>query len=87
MEAAASILRGDCDVDDVNDCYYATPPEKERRTMSLIVSCVAVAITILAVAMVGLTLGLSHMMDELSSKIVLFSLMSFPTQVIIFCKS
>jgi len=68
LEAAASILRGPCEVDDDNDCDFATPPEKERRTMSIIVSCVAVAITMLAVAMVGLTLGLSHMMDELSSK-------------------
>ncbi len=38
--------------------------------MAIVVSCVAVAITILAAAMVGVTLGLSHMMDELSSKTV-----------------
>jgi len=38
--------------------------------MAIVVSCVAVAITILAAAMVGVTLGLSHMMDELSSKMI-----------------
>ena len=39
------------------------PPEKERRRMAVVVSCVALVISILAVAMVGVTLGLSHMME------------------------
>ena len=70
IEAAAAILRGD--KDDVEEDDFGgdvTPPEKERRRMAIVVSCVAVAITILAAAMVGVTLGLSHMMDELSSKL------------------
>ena len=40
------------------------PPEKERRRMAVVVSCVALVISILAVAMVGVTLGLSHMMES-----------------------
>ena len=67
FEAAAAILRND-DKDDDDDDDDVAPPEKERRRMAIVVSCVAVAITILAAAMVGVTLGLSHMMDELSSK-------------------
>ena len=67
IEAAAAILRGDKD-DVEDDDGDVTPPEKERRRMAIVVSCVAVAITILAAAMVGVTLGLSHVMDELSSK-------------------
>ena len=32
--------------------------------MAVVVSCVALVISILAVAMVGVTLGLSHMMES-----------------------
>ena len=43
------------------------PPEKERKRAVLIVSCVALAITIFAASLVGLTLGLSHLLEDLSS--------------------
>ncbi len=42
------------------------PPEKERRRMVLAVSCVALAITVFAALLVGLTLGLSHMLEDLT---------------------
>ncbi len=52
--------------------------------MAIVVSCVAVAITILAAAMVGVTLGLSHMMDELSSKTVWHkSALTVPLEVLV----
>ena len=41
------------------------PNEKERRRMALVVSCVALLITIIAALLVGVTLGLSHYMDAM----------------------
>ena len=66
LEAAAQLLKSDRDLDDDTDTQ--APPEKERRRMAVVVSCVALLITILAAAMVGLTLGLSHVMDEMSGE-------------------
>ena len=40
------------------------PPEKERRRLVLVVSCVGLTMTFMAAIMVGITLGLSHMMEN-----------------------
>ncbi len=50
----------------VNDLHEKSPPEKERRRMALAVSCVALAITVFAALLVGLTLGLSHLLEDLT---------------------
>ncbi len=50
----------------VNDLGDHAPPEKERRRMVLVVSCVALAITVFAALLVGLTLGLSHLLEDLT---------------------
>ena len=64
LEAAAALLTDlqDRTCDDPEGSQ-APPPEKERRRMAVVVSCVALIISILAVALVGITFGLSHMMD------------------------
>ena len=63
LEAAAALLTDLAGAGDDEMGSQAPPPEKERKRMAVIVSCVALVISILAVAMVGVTLGLSHMMD------------------------
>ena len=40
------------------------PSEKERKNMVIVVSCVGLLITVLAATMVGITLGLSHLLEE-----------------------
>ncbi len=50
----------------INDEGLRPPPEKERRRIVLIVSCVALAITIFAASLVGLTLGLSNWLEDLT---------------------
>ncbi len=50
----------------VNDLTERAPPEKERRRMVLAVSCVALAITVFAALLVGLTLGMSHLLEDLT---------------------
>ena len=52
-------------IDDDDDVVNRDPPsEKERRNMVIVVSCVGLVITVLAATMVGITLGLSHMLEE-----------------------
>ena len=65
LEAAAALLTdlGDGGGGPGGGSQSEPPPEKERRRMAVVVSCVALVISILAVAMVGVTLGLSHMME------------------------
>ena len=43
---------------------HEPPSEKERKNMVIVVSCVGLLITILAATMVGITLGLSHLLEE-----------------------
>ena len=58
-------INGPCCLDDDEDAVNCEPPsEKERRNMVIVVSCVGLVITILAATMVGITLGLSHMIEE-----------------------
>ena len=52
----------DIDNDDPVNCD--PPSEKERKNMVMVVSCVGLLITILAATMVGITLGLSHLLEE-----------------------
>ena len=75
LEAAAEALRSEFgvnsgvlrDMDDELDVDMKPPPEKERRRIALIVSCVALAITFFAASLVGLTLGLSHLLEGFST--------------------
>ena len=52
-------------IDDEEDAVICKPPsEKERKHMVTVVSCIGLLITVLAATMVGITLGLSHLMEE-----------------------
>ena len=52
------------DIDDDDPVNCDPPSEKERKNMVMVVSCVGLLITILAATMVGITLGLSHLLEE-----------------------
>ena len=52
------------DIDDDDPVNCDPPSEKERKNMAMVVSCVGLLITILAATMVGITLGLSHLLEE-----------------------
>jgi hypothetical protein len=63
LEAVAEILKGDKDTDpDEED--FVMPPEKERKKMVLLISCIGLTMTFMAAIMVGITLGLSHVIEE-----------------------
>jgi uncharacterized membrane protein len=50
----------------LDDLLLLPPPsEKERRRMALVVSCVALFITVFAALLVGITLGMSHLMVDM----------------------
>ena len=40
------------------------PPEKERKRLVLVISCIGLTMTFMAAVMVGITLGLSHVIEE-----------------------
>lgn len=76
VEAAAELLKvelaveaGLLGVSNDDDDDFAPPPEKERKRIVLIVSCVALAITIFAASLVGFTLGLSDFLDGLNPNV------------------
>ena len=50
-----------------HDEDFVVPPEKERKRLVLVISCVGLTMTFLAAIMVGITLGFSHTMDEKSA--------------------
>ena len=52
------------DIDDDDPVNCDPPSEKERKNMVMVVSCVGLLITILAATLVGITLGLSHLLEE-----------------------
>ena len=55
--------KGDKDTDpDEED--FVMPPEKERKKMVLLISCIGLTMTFMAAIMVGITLGLSHVIEE-----------------------
>jgi len=63
LEAVADILKGDKDPDpDEED--FVMPPEKERKKLVLLISCIGLTMTFMAAIMVGITLGLSHVIEE-----------------------
>ena len=63
LEAVAEILKGDKDPDpDEED--FVMPPEKERKKLVLLISCIGLTMTFMAAIMVGITLGLSHVIEE-----------------------
>ena len=64
LEAVAEILKVGKDSPGDDDEGFAMPPEKERRRLVLVVSCVGLTMTFMAAIMVGITLGLSHMMEN-----------------------
>ena len=64
LEAVAEILKAGKDSPEDDDEGFAMPPEKERRRLVLVVSCVGLTMTFMAAIMVGITLGLSHMMEN-----------------------
>lgn len=63
LEAVAEILRGDKESDPEED-DFVMPPEKERKRMVLVISCIGLTMTFMAAIMVGITLGLSHIIEE-----------------------
>merc|ERR1712008_322643 len=63
LEAVAEILKGDKDNDPDED-DFVMPPEKERKKMVLLISCIRLTMTFMAAIMVGITLGLSHVIEE-----------------------
>jgi hypothetical protein len=71
LEAVADMLRGDNTSTVLPHVghFDVIPPEKERKRMVLVISCVGLTMTFLAAVMVGITLGLSHMMDDPSKQI------------------
>ena len=55
--------KGDKDTDpDEED--FVMPPEKERKKMVLLISCIGLTMTFMAAIVVGITLGLSHVIEE-----------------------
>ena len=50
-----------------HDEDFVVPPEKERKRLVLVISCVGLTMTFLAAIMVGITLGFSQTMDEKSA--------------------
>ena len=69
IEAVAEMLRTDKLEKDMEEDEFVLPPEKERKRLVLVVSCVGLTMTFLAAIMVGITLGFSQTMDDkVSSK-------------------
>lgn len=68
LKAELAVEAGLLPLTPVDDDDFAPPSEKERQRIVLIVSCVALAITVLAASLVGLSLGMSHMLEELNPK-------------------
>ena len=63
------MLRTDKLQKDLEEDEFVLPPEKERKRLVLVVSCVGLTMTFLAAIMVGITLGFSQTMDDkVSSK-------------------
>ena len=63
------MLRTDKLEKDMEEDEFVLPPEKERKRLVLVVSCVGLTMTFLAAIMVGITLGFSQTMDDkVSSK-------------------
>ena len=57
------LIKGDKDPDpDEED--FVMPPEKERKKLVLLISCIGLTMTFMAAIMVGITLGLSHVIEE-----------------------
>ncbi|XP_059080363.1 uncharacterized protein LOC131878409 isoform X1 [Tigriopus californicus] len=69
LKAELAVEAGLIPLTPVDDDDFAPPSEKERQRIVLIVSCVALAITVLAASLVGLSLGMSHMLEELNPKV------------------
>ena len=83
IEAVAEMLRKDKLEQDVGEeDEFVLPPEKERKRLVLVVSCVGLTMTFLAAIMVGITLGFSQTMDDKVSSKPLF-LNAFKTIFII----
>ena len=59
----ALFKKGDKDTDPDED-DFVMPPEKERKKMVLLISCIGLTMTFMAAIMVGITLGLSHVIEE-----------------------
>lgn len=57
------MLKADKSVTEDDD-DFVVPPEKERKRLVLVISCIGLTMTFLAAIMVGITLGLSHMLDQ-----------------------
>ena len=73
IEAVAEMLRKDKLEQDVGEeDEFVLPPEKERKRLVLVVSCVGLTMTFLAAIMVGITLGFSQTMDDKVSSKPLF---------------
>ena len=90
LEAVAEMLRADKEHGRHDDDDFVMPPEKERKRLVLVISCVGLTMTFLAAVMVGITLGFSQTLDEkVSSKQKLFPnfllfLMSLPMKTWIY---
>lgn len=63
LEAVAEILKGDKESDPEDD-DFVMPPEKERKRIVLVISCLGLTMTFMAAIMVGITLGLSQVIEE-----------------------
>ena len=64
LHAVAEVLVKDTAQDIPEDDDFVMPPEKERKRMVLLISCIGLTMTFMAAIMVGITLGLSHILHK-----------------------